>query len=426
MGSETAGAGDVKVGRVRWVVVALLFSAMVINYVDRQMIGVLKPTLSAEFGWTEADYANIIFWFQATYALAYVAFGRIVDRLGARWGYALAFTIWTIGHFAHAGAKSLGGFIMARMVLGVGEGGGFPGGVKAVAEWFPKKERAFATGLFNAGTNIGAIVTPLVVPAITIAYGWEMAFIVTGLASLIWLPLWLLVYRRPRENKFVSAAELAHIESDPPDSTEKIGWLRLLTVRETWAYALGKFLIDPIWWMFLFWLPDFLGKRHGLDLKSFGIPLVAIYLMSDVGSVAGGWLSSKMMQKGATLNRARKTAMLICALFAVPVGLAAFADQLWVAVLIIGIATAAHQGFSANLYTLPSDVFPRAAVGSVVGIGGMIGAFGGMAMAKYAGYVLDKIGSYTPIFVVAASAYLLALGVVHLLSPRLDPVQIKD
>lgn len=428
MGSETtgAGAGGVQVGRVRWVVVTLLFFAMTINYVDRQMIGVLKPTLSAEFGWTEQDYANIIFWFQASYAIAYVAFGRIVDRFGARWGYALAFTIWTIGHMAHAGARSLTGFIMARVILGIGEGGGFPGGVKAVAEWFPKKERAFATGLFNAGTNIGAIVTPLVVPAITIAYGWEMAFIITGIASLVWLPLWLIIYRRPRENKYVGAAELAHIESDPPDTGEKIGWLPLLRVKETWAYALGKFMIDPIWWMFLFWLPDFLGKRHGLDLKTFGIPLVIIYLLSDVGSVAGGWMSSKLMQRGVSLNRARKMTMFVCALFALPVGLAAFADQLWVAVLIIGIATAAHQGFSANLYTFPSDVFPRAAVGSVVGIGGMVGAIGGMAMAKYAGYVLDQIGSYTPIFVVAATAYLIALAIVHVLSPRMDAAVIKQ
>ncbi len=423
------GAGvtaEPKPGNVRWIVVALLFAAMVINYVDRQMIGVLKPTLSAEFGWSETDYANIIFWFQATYALAYVAFGRIIDRVGARWGYALAFTIWTIGHFGHAAAKSLGGFIIARMVLGVGEGGGFPGGIKAVAEWFPKKERALATGVFNAGTNIGAIVTPLVVPAITLAYGWQMAFIVTGIASLVWLPLWLIFYRRPRDHKMVQPAELAHIESDPPDSAEKIGWGRLFFVKETWAYALGKFLIDPIWWMFLFWLPDFLGKRHGLDLKSFGIPLVIIYLMSDVGSVTGGWLSSTMMKRGYSLNRSRKLAMLICAVCALPVGFAAFADQLWIAVAIIGLATAAHQGFSANLYTLPSDVFPRAAVGSVVGIGGMVGAFGGMAMAQYAGYVLEKIGSYTPIFVVAASVYLLALLVVHLLSPKMAPVVIKE
>ncbi|MFN3511479.1 MAG: MFS transporter [Phenylobacterium sp.] len=413
-----------KVGNFRWVIVALLFTAMVINYVDRQTIGLLKGELSQEFGWSENDYADLVFWFQASYAVAYLAFGRIVDRIGARWGFGIAFLIWQVAHIAHAGARGLTGFIFARVALGVGEGGGFPGGIKAVAEWFPKKERAFATGIFNAGTNIGAIVTPLVIPAITLAWGWQMAFIVTGLVGLVWLPIWLIVYRRPREHSKVTAAELAHIESDPPDPVEKIAWRRLLTVKETWAYAIGKFLIDPIWWMFLFWLPDFLGKRHGLDLKTFGPPLIAIYLLSDVGSVGGGWLSSRFMKMGWSINAARKTTMLICALCAVPVAFAAFASNLWVAVLIIGLATAAHQGFSANLYTLPSDVFPRAAVGSVVGIGGMVGAIGGMAMAKYAGYVLDQIGTYTPIFVVAGSAYLLALLVVHLLSPRMEPAKI--
>jgi len=424
MTTDTQFPPGVRVGNTRWVVVTLLFFAMVINYVDRQTIGILKPTLSKEFGWNESDYANLVFWFQASYAVSYLVFGRVMDRLGARWGFGLAFAIWQIAHIAHAGARGLNDFIFARVALGIGEGGGFPGGIKAVTEWFPKKERAFATGIFNAGTNIGAIVTPLVIPAITIAWGWEMAFIITGVAGLIWLPIWLIVYRRPREHKKVSAAELAYIEQDPADPVEKVAWSKLLTKRETWAYALGKFLIDPIWWMFLFWLPDFLGKRYGLDLKTFGPPLVAIYLLSDVGSVGGGWLSSAMMKRGFSLNRARKTAMLICALCAVPVAFAAFADNLWVAVAIIGLATAAHQGFSANLYTLPGDVFPRSAVGSVVGIGGMVGAIGGMAMAKYAGWVLDTIGTYTPIFVIAASAYLLALGVVHLLSPKMEPVKL--
>jgi MFS transporter, ACS family, hexuronate transporter len=415
---------QVKVGNYRWLICALLFAAMVINYVDRQMLGVLKPTLSAEFGWSETDYANIIFWFQASYAVSYLIFGRFIDRIGARWGFGLAFFLWQLAHMAHAGVRSLTGMIAVRVLLGIGEGGGFPGGIKAVAEWFPKKERALATGLFNAGTNIGAIVTPLVVPAIVLAWGWQAAFIVTGIAGLVWLPVWLIVYRRPREQPKVSPAELAWIEQDPADPVEKIAWTRLLRIRETWAYALGKFMIDPIWWMFLFWLPDFLAKRHGLDLKSFGIPLVCIYLLSDVGSIGGGWLSSTMMRRGMSLNAARKTAMLICALLATPVAFAAFANNLWIAVLIIGIATAAHQGFSANLYTLPSDVFPRSAVGSVVGIGGMVGAIGGMAMAKYAGWVLDKLGTYTPIFIVAASAYLLALSVVHLLSPKMEPVKL--
>jgi ACS family hexuronate transporter-like MFS transporter len=410
-------------GRFRWVIVTLIFAAMVINYIDRQTLGLLKADLTKEFGWSETSYADIVFWFQASYAVAYLGFGRILDRIGARWGLGAAFFIWQTAHLLHAGARSLNGFIAARLFLGVGEGGGILSGVKAVAQWFPKKERAFATGLFNAGTNIGAIVTPLIIPTITLTWGWRGAFVATGLAGMIWLPIWLLIYRAPEKHKSVTPAELAYIQSDPPDTVDRLSWGQILSKRETWAYALGKFLIDPIWWMFLFWLPDFLGKRHGLDLTSFGPPLVAIYLMSDIGSVGGGWLSSRLMKMGWSINRARKTTFLICAVCATPVAFAANVDSLWLAVAIIGLATAAHQGFSANLYTLPSDVFPRSAVGSVVGVGGMIGAIGGMAMAKYAGWVLDRIGTYTPIFVVAASAYLIALGVIHLLTPKMTPVE---
>ena len=422
--SAASAAPAAAVGRYRWVIVALLFTAMVINYVDRQTISFLKGDLSREFGWNETNYADLVFWFQATYALSYLAFGRIVDRIGARWGFGLAFLIWQVAHMSHALARSLAGFIGGRLLLGVGEGGAFPGGIKAMAEWFPKKERAFATGLFNAGTNIGALVTPLLIPAVVLAFGWRAAFVVTGMGGLLWLPIWLLIYRSPRQQKSLSAAELAHIESDPADPPGKVAWSVLLKKRETWAYAIGKFLIDPVWWLWLFWLPDFFGKRYGLDLKTFGPPVVAVYLLSDVGSVGGGWLSSQFIKRGWTINRARKTTMLICAILALPVAFAAQASNLWLAVGIIGMATAAHQGFSANLYTLPGDVFPRSAVGSVVGIGGMIGAVGGMLMAKYAGFVLAKIGVYTPIFVVAASVYLLALLAVHLLSPRLEPVKV--
>ena len=423
MDFSKAPAPSEKIGRYRWVIVSLLFFAMVINYVDRQTIGLLKADLSQEFGWNEKHYADLVFYFQLAYAVAYLVWGKIMDKIGARWGFGIAFLIWQAAHILHAAARGFGGFAIARMGLGVGEAGGFPGGIKAVAEWFPKKERAFATGIFNAGTNIGAIVTPLVVPGIVLAWGWQMAFIVTGVAGLVWLPIWLLVYRRPRETKALGAAELAHIEQDPADPVEKIPWTKLLTKRETWAFALGKFLIDPIWWMFLFWLPDFLGKRYGMDLKTFGPPIVAIYLLSDVGSVGGGWLSSRLLKNGASINKARKLTMLVCALLAVPVMFASFADSVWLAVLIIGVATAAHQGFSANLYTLPSDVFPRGAVGSVVGIGGMLGAFGGMVFSKYIGGVLESIGTYTPIFVVAGSAYLIALLVVHLLTPKMEPVK---
>lgn len=412
-----------RAGRYRWVIVGLLFAATVINYIDRQMIGVLKPTLSAELGWNETDFANVIFWFQAAYAIGYIGFGRIVDVVGARMGYAVAFVIWQVAHIAHGGAYSVTQFAMARFGLGIGEAGNFPAGIKAVTEWFPAKERAFAIGVFNAGANVGAIITPLLVPWLTIAYGWRMAFVITGLASFVWLIAWWLMYRRPREHSRVSTQELDWIEQDPADPVVAIPWKTLIRIKETWAYALGKFFIDPIWWFFLFWLPGYLGTRYGLDLLSFGPPLVAIYLLSDVGSIAGGWMSSRLMKAGRSVNFARKATMLACAVAVVPIFFAQNIDNLWLAVLVIGIATAAHQAFSANLYTLPSDLFPRAAVGSVVGIGGTVGAIGGMMMAKYAGFILDSFGTYTPLFAVAGSAYFLALLAVHLLSPKLERVE---
>jgi ACS family hexuronate transporter-like MFS transporter len=421
-----AGVQAPPVGRYRWVVVALLFAATAINYVDRQMIGVLKPTLSAEMHWSETDFADIVFWFQAAYAIGYLGFGRIVDVIGARFGYAIAVTVWTIAHMAHGGVHSVTQFAMARFGLGVGESGNFPAGIKAVTEWFPQKERAFAIGLFNAGANIGAIITPLLVPWLTVAYGWRVAFYATGIFGIVWLIAWLVFYRRPDQHPKVTKEELAYIQQDPADPVEPIGWAKLITVRETWAYAIGKFCIDPIWWFFLFWLPGYLGTRYGLDLISFGPPLVAIYLLSDGGSVFGGWMSGRLMKAGKSVNAARKLTMLLCACAVLPIFFAQSIDNLWLAVLVIGIATAAHQAFSANLYTLPSDLFPRGAVGSVVGIGGTVGAIGGMVMAKYAGYVLDSIGSYTPLFAVAGSAYFAALAAVHLLSPRLERVSVTD
>ncbi|OYQ36227.1 MFS transporter [Niveispirillum lacus] len=414
-----------RLGR-RWIVVALLFTATVINYVDRQMLGLLKPTLSVEFGWTETDYADIVFVFQAAYAVCYLLFGRFIDIIGARWGYALAFTVWNLAHIAHAAASTLTQFMLARLFLGAGEAGNFPAGLKAVADWFPKKERALAVGVFNAGANIGAIITPLIVPVITLAWGWQAAFVVTGVLSFAWLAAWLAFYRTPETHPTVTAEELAHIRSDAePPVTGRIGWGQLMARRETWAYALAKFLTDPVWWLFLFWLPDFLHRTYGLDLKGFGPPLVAIYILSDVGSVAGGWLSSRLIRGGTSLNRSRKLAMLACAACVLPVVFATAAADLWVAVLILGLATAGHQGFSANLLTLPSDLFPRAAVASVVGIGGMAGAVGGMLMSKFTGWILDSTGSYTPILLVAAGAYPLALLFLHLLSPRLAPAAIQ-
>lgn len=419
----TRAAPDQRWPGRRWIVVALLFSAMIFNYVDRQMLGLLKPTLEAELGWHETDYADIVFWFQAAYALSYVAFGRFVDGVGAKFGFAVAYTIWSLAQIAHGAAHSVRDFILARFLLGVGEGGAYPAGLSAVAQWFPRKERALATGFFNAGVNIGAIVTPLAVPAIAVAFGWRAAFVLVGAATLVWLAGWLLLYRAPRDDKRLSAQELAHIESDPPDAETKIPWLKVIGRRETWAYAIGKFTIDPIWWMFLFWLPDFLHKRHGLDLKTFGPPLAVIYLVSDLGNIAGGFASSRLMHRGWSANAARKATMLVCALWALPVAFVMQVDNLWAAVAILGLATAAHQAFSVNLFSLPSDIFPRAAVGSVVGVGGMCGAIGGMFIAKFVGWVLETVGDYRPIFIVAASAYLLALLFIHLLTPRLAPVR---
>jgi len=409
-------------GRYRWVIVGLLFAATAINYVDRQMIGVLKPTLAHELHWTEGDYANIIFWFQAAYAIGYLGFGQIVDRLGARVGYAIAIIIWTIAHVAHGGVRTLTQFAIVRFGLGFGESGNFPAGIKAVTEWFPVKERALAIGIFNAGANIGAIITPLIVPWITLAYGWRMAFIATGLLSIIWLIAWWLIYKRPADQPRLSAEERAYIQQDAEDPVTPIPWVQLLGKRETWAYALGKFFIDPVWWFYLFWLPGYLGERYHLDLKSFGPPLIVIYVLSDLGSVVGGWLSSSLIRRGYSVNAARKIAMLICAFGVLPIFFAQRINNMWLAVAIIGLATAAHQAFSANLYTLPADLCPRSAVGSVIGIGGTMGAVGGMIFSKYAGYILDATGSYAVLFGLAASAYLIALVLIQLLSPKLKRV----
>jgi ACS family hexuronate transporter-like MFS transporter len=417
------------VGRYRWVICALLFAATSINYVDRQIIGVLKPTLQLEFGWTESAFGDLVFWFQAAYALGYLGFGRVIDRVGARLGYAAVVMLWTAAHIAHAFVSSVGGFIAVRFALGLGESGNFPAGLKAIAEWFPRQERALATGIFVAGSNVGAIITPLLVPFVTYRWGWRAAFIVTGSFSLIWLVLWLKVYRRPQAHPKVSAAELAFINSDLPASPDpsampKIAWRTLLRIPETWAYALARFLIDPIWWMFLFWLPDFFAKRYNLDLEHFGPPLVVVYLVSDAGGICGGWLSSRLIRRGFTVNRARKLTMLLASVLVMPVTLAMYASNLWLAVAIVGMATAGHQAFSATLYTFPSDVFPKQAVASVVGIGGTAGAIGGMLMAKYAGWVLDSMASYTPIFIVAGTVYGAALIVVHALSPRFNSVTL--
>lgn len=429
--------------------VLLLFAA-VINYVDRQIIGILKPTLTAEFGWSdERIYSSIVFCFQMAYAIGFLFAGRFMDGVGVRLGFAISVSLWSIAAMAHGLAGyvdwtipmlnldsktgfmivtltgAAAGLAVARFALGIGEAGAFPASIKTVAEWFPKKERALATGIFNSGTNIGAIVTPLTVPWIAGHWGWQWAFIITGALGFFWVAWWLIAYRQPENHPRVKPAELAYIRSDPVDPPAKIPWRKLLGHRQTWAFAMGKFLTDPVWWLYLFWIPDFFHRNHGLDLKSIGLPLIAIYLVADVGSIGGGWLSGRFMKMGWSTNRARKMAMLVCALSVLPVMFAAQVSNLWLAVLLVSIAAAAHQGWSANLFTLTSDMFPRKAVGSVVGIGGTAGAIGGMFISLIVGAILQSTKSYVPIFIMASSMYLIALLVIHLLTPRLEPVKME-
>ena len=421
---ETLGA---RIGRYRWVICGLLFFATTVNYIDRQVLGILAKDLKGIIGWTEVDYGNIVAAFSAAYALGLLLAGRLMDRIGTRTGYALAIVWWSIAAMAHALARTPFGFGVARAALGIGEAGNFPAAIKTVAEWFPKKERAFATGIFNAGSNVGAIVAPLTVPWIAShpSLGWQWAFILTGAVGFLWLLLWLPMYRRPEKHPRVSAAELAHIQSDPPDPpATKIPWMRLIPHRQTSAFAIGKYLTDPIWWFYLYWIPTFFRDHHKLDLLSVGPPLIAIYLIADIGSIGGGWLSSTFIKRGWTINRARKTAMLICALAVTPIIFASNVKNVWVAVGLIGLAAAAHQGWSCNLFTTTSDMFPRRAVGSVVGIGGMAGALGGATMAVATGYILESTGqNYSIVFMIAGTAYLLALTIIQLLVPQLEPVE---
>jgi ACS family hexuronate transporter-like MFS transporter len=413
-------------GNYRWVICALLFFATTVNYIDRQVIGILKPFIEGELGWDENDYANIVFSFQFAYAIGLLTMGRLIDWLGTKKGFSLALIFWSLAAMAHAGARTVFQFALARFALGLGEAGNFPASIKTVAEWFPKKERALATGIFNAGTNVGATVAPLMVPFLMSAFGWRAAFIATGAIGFLWLLLWIPLYHRPQEHPRLSKAELDYISSDPPDPETKVPLLKIITHKQAWAFAIAKFMTDPIWWLYLFWVPDFLKKTHNIDINSLALPLIAIYIMADVGSIGGGWLSSTLIKRGSTVNRARKTAMLICALCVTPIVLVSQAPSLWLAVLMIGLAAAAHQGWSANVFTMTSDMFPRHAVGSVVGFGGMAGAIGGMFVSKVVGHILNLTHSYVIPFIIAGSAYLLALLIVQLIVPNLEPAVIEE
>ena len=424
--SNDKRSGGVFAGNFRWVICGLLFFGVTKNYMDRQVLGVLKGPLQHEFGWNEIDYGNLVFAFQAAYALGMIFVGRLIDRFGTRIGYAMAMVFWSLASMGHAIAFSLPSFVAARAALGFGEAGVFPASIKCVAEWFPRKERALATGIFNAGTNIGAIVTPLIVPWIVVHLGWRWAFLLTGALGFAWLILWLWLYRSPEQHPYCTSGERKYIQSDPVAQAGKIKWSQLLPHRQMWAFAAGKFMIDPIWWFYLFWIPDYLQRMHGLHLTQIGLPILVIYVISDLGSIAGGWFSSSLIRRGVSVNAARKWAMFLCALCVLPIACVYRLSGLWPATVLIGLAAAGHQGFSANLFTLSSDLFPSRAVASVVGIGGMAGAIGGMLIAEIVGHVLQWTGSYRVPFFIAASAYLIALLFIHLLSPMLLPARIGE
>ena len=413
--------------RLRWGICGLLFFATTVNYMDRQVLGILKPTLEKELGWQESDFGWIVFAFQGAYALMMPIAGRIIDWLGVKIGYTLAVIVWSLASMSHSLARTPLQFGMARFMLGIGEAANFPAAIKTIALWFPRRERALATGIFNSGSNIGAIVAPLLVPIVAAAMGWRSAFLVTGALDIVWLVAWLLLFQLPKRHKLITPQELAIIQSDNEDETPRqIPFGQLVTKRAAWAFLLGKFLTDPVWWFYLYWVPGFLNKQYNLDLTHLGPPLIVIYLSADIGSIGGGWLSSFFVGKGWDLTRARKTSMLICAFSALPViGIMFTGGNLWLTVLLLCFATAAHQGWSANLYTLTSDTFPRAAVGSVVGFGGMGGAIGGMLAAPIVGYWLTfSHSAYGPLFVVAGCMYLIALFTIHKLLPKLEQTNV--
>jgi ACS family hexuronate transporter-like MFS transporter len=405
--SDVASASSYK-----WTICALLFVATTINYVDRQVLGILAPTLQRELHWTEADYGDIVSWFSFAYAFGFLVAGRVIDWIGVRRGLASAVVAWSIAAIGHAFARTAAGFSIARAMLGVSESAIFPGSIKAVAEWFPQKERALATGIFNAGTNTGAILTPLVVPWIALRWGWQWAFVATGALGLLWLAIWIPLYRNPPVN-------------DASVAAPRVPWVSLFGHRQTWAFIVGKLMADPVWWFYLYWLPKFLDAKYGVKLAQVAAPIIVVYLIADVGSVGGGWTSSALIKRGWSVNRARKATMLAMALLIVPTTLVSRAPSMWAAVLIVGVAAAAHQAWSANVYTLASDMFPTSAVGSVVGIGAFAGAMGGVVFQRATGRILQANGSnYAPIFVVCGLAYVTAWAIIHLLVPRLEPARL--
>jgi len=407
--------------------VALLFAATTVNYMDRQVLGILAPTLTRELGWRETDYAAIVSWFSVAYGVGLLGMGRLLDRIGVRRGLAGFVAIWSLAAMGHALVRTVTGFSVARALLGIGESGNFPAGVKAVAEWFPKRERALATGIFNAGSNVGVVLAALLVPWIALALGWRWAFVATGTLDLVWLAVWLTTYRPPSEHPRLSDAERAWIRSDPVEPAGNVPWRSLFARRQTWAFIVGKALTDPVWLFYLFWLPKFLDANFGVHLAGLAAPLIVIYMAADVGSVTGGWISGALINRGWSVNRGRKTALLIAALSIVPTMFAPSAKSLWVAVAIVSVAAGAHQWWSANLFTTVSDMFPRHAVASVVGLGGFAGMASAFAFQRFTGALLEATGgSYSAIFAVLGLAYVGALALLHLLAPRLEPIAVRS
>ena len=426
-----------RIGNYRWTIVSLVFFATTVNYLDRQVISLLKPILEKEFFWTETDYSNVVIAFQLAYAIGLLGFGRIIDKIGTKMGYALSLTVWSFAAIGHALAKSTFGFGVARAALGLSEAGNFPAAVKTIAEWFPKKERALATGIFNSGTNLGAIIAPIAVPWIAVTWGWREAFIITGAIGLTWLIFWFIFYEVPAKQKRLGKAEYDYIHSDSEetinDNTESVKWISLLGFKQTWAFIIGKFLTDPIWWFLLFWLPSFLKTEYNMTGMQVSLPLVVVYTMTCFGSIFGGWLSGHLIKKGWAVYKSRKVAMLAFALCVIPVITAQALGKIdpWIAVIVIGIAASAHQAWSANIFTIASDMFPKKAVASVVGIGSMAGAIGGILIARIAGVLLDHYKNlghietgYYIMFFIAGSAYLTAWTIIHLLAPKMKQVDI--
>ncbi|PIF34417.1 ACS family hexuronate transporter-like MFS transporter [Flavobacterium sp. 9] len=414
--------------RVRYGILALLFFGTTINYIDRQVIGLLKPTLEKEFNWTETDYSNIVMAFSAAYAIGLMGFGRWIDKIGTKLGYSVSVFFWSIAAVAHAFAKSTLGFGLARVGLGVAEAGNFPAAIKSVAEWFPKKERALATGIFNSGANVGAVVAPIMVPAILGAYGWQEAFVITGAIGFIWLIFWWKFYETPARHKKISKEEFDYIHSDNEVVSETevpVKWIELFKIKQTWAFIFGKLLTDPVWWFFLFWLPSYFSETFNLDLKKPSLPLVIVYTATTIGSIGGGFLSSYLIKKGWNVQKARKTTMFIIALCVLPIMLAQFTKNIWIAVGLISFAAAAHQAWSANIFTTVSDYFPKKDISSVIGIGGMAGSVGGILFPLAIGIILDHYkllgnisAGYNIIFIICGSAYLLAWIVMHFLTSK--------